>query len=345
MTFFAELNPDQRRETINTRQRFQSFREARARLPPYRGSMVWAKARGHEYLSRVGYDKRGRRRQSSLGRRSDETERVKAEFERGREEAQGRLRNLEGVMQRQSAVNRALGLGRIPLIGAKILRALDDNGLLGGGIRVIGTNAIYAYEAAAGVHLDPGLTTTEDIDLLVDSRARLAFVATEDVEATSLLDILRRVDKSFVRTEQDFRAANRDGYLVDLVKALRNPPWSEGAFAIGDDPNDLTAVEIEGLSWLENAPSFEATVIDERGEPLRLVTADPRVFAIHKRWMATRPDREPIKRQRDGDQARVVAALVATFMPHLGVESKELRMLPTALVEDAKPMFEAPRPR
>src|SRR5271165_5749493 len=233
MTFFAELNPDQRRETINTRQRFQSFREARARLPPYRGSMVWAKARGHEYLSRVGYDKRGRRRQSSLGRRSDETERVKAEFERGREEAQGRLRNLEGVMQRQSAVNRALGLGRIPLIGAKILRALDDNGLLGGGIRVIGTNAIYAYEAAAGVHLDPGLTTTEDIDLLVDSRARLAFVATEEIEAASLLRILQRVDRSFVRTARNFRAANRDGYLVDPVKALRNPPWSESRVAIG----------------------------------------------------------------------------------------------------------------
>ncbi len=148
-----------------------------------------------------------------------------------------------------------------------------------------------------------------------------------------------------MRTAGNFRAANRDGYLVDLVKPARNPPWSEGAVAIGDDPDDLTAVEIEGLSWLESAPSFEATVIDERGEPLRLVTADPRVFAIHKRWMATRTDREPIKRQRDGDQARVVAALVATFMPRLGVEPKELRMLPTALVEDAKPMFEAPRLR
>jgi len=305
--------------------------------------MVWSRTKGHDYLMRVGYDKRGRRRQSSLGRRSDDTERIKAEFERGREEAKDRLRDLGQVMERQAAVNRALGLGRMPLIGARILRALDDSGLLDGGIRVIGTNAIYAYEAAAGVHLDPGLTTTEDIDLLLDSRARLAFVATDELEAASLLRILQRVDKSFMRTERDFRAANRDGYLVDLVKALRNPPWSESRVAIGDDPNDLAAVEIEGLSWLESAPAFEATVIDERGEPLRLVTADPRVFAIHKRWMSTRADREPMRRRRDEDQAKTVAALVATFMPQLAVEHKELQMLPSALIDGAKPMFEPPR--
>ena len=307
----------------------------------YRGSMVWAKANGHEYLARVAYDRSGRRRQSSLGRRSDEAERIKAGFEQGREEARARLKDLDLVLARQAAVNRALGLGRTPLLAARILRALDDNGLLGGGVRVIGTNALYAYEAAAGVHLEPGLTATEDIDLLLDSRARLAFVATEDVDAPSLLRILQRVDKSFRRTEQDFRAANRDGYLVDLVKATRNPPWAESAVRVGDDPDDLAAVEIEGLAWLDSAPAFEATIIDERGEPSRLVTVDPRVFAIHKLWISERGDREPIRRRRDADQAKAVAALVGAFMPQLLVERDDLRMLPGALVDSARPMFAA----
>jgi hypothetical protein len=336
---FVELNPDQRREAINARQRFEAWREARARERAFRGSMVWSKTKGYDYLMRVAYDKRGRRRQSSLGRRNEEMERIKADFERGREEARGRLRALDQTVARQAAVNRALGLGRMPLIAARILRALDDNGLLDGGIRVIGTNAIYAYEAAAGVHVDPGLTTTEDIDLLLDSRARLAFVATEDFESPSLLRILQRVDKTFLRTEREFRAANRDGYLVDFVKALRNPPWSESVTRIGEDADDLAAVEIEGLAWLESAPVFEATVIDQRGGPFRLVTVDPRVFAIHKRWMSERSDREPIKRRRDDEQARAVAALVATFMPQLSVEPAELRMLPRVLIEEAKPMF------
>jgi hypothetical protein len=83
------------------------------------------------------------------------------------------------------------------------------------------------------------------------------------------------------------------------------------------DPDDLIAVEIEGLAWLESAPTFESTAIDERGAPLRLVTPDPRVFAIHKLWMSRRPDREPLRRRRDADQARAVAALVAAFMPQL----------------------------
>ena len=340
--FFIELNPDQRREAINTSQRFQAWREAQARARDYRGSMVWATARGADYLTRVAYDKQGRRRQKSLGRRSEATERIKAEFERGRAEANERVDAIASVLARQSAVNRALALGRVPLLSARILRALDAAGMLDGGIRIIGTNAIFAYEAAAGVRIDAGLTTTEDIDLLLNSRARLAFVASGHLEIASLLRILQRVDKSFRRTDQSFRAANRDGFLVDLVKPLRNPPWANSPTSIGDDPDDLTAVEIDGLAWHESSPPFEAVVIDERGEPLRFVTSDPRVFAIHKAWMSSRPDREPIKRRRDAEQARAVARLVATFMPHLAVEPSALRMLPAKLVDETKPLFAVP---
>jgi hypothetical protein len=89
----------------------------------------------------------------------------------------------------------------------------------------------------------------------------------------------------------------------------------------------------------ERAPPFEATVIDDRGEPLRLVTSDPRVFAIHKYWLSMRADREPIKRRRDADQARAVASLVATFLLQLPVGPRDLRMLPAKLIDEAKPMF------
>ena len=63
---FVELNPDQR-EAINTRQRFEAWREARVRARSFRGSVVWSTTKGHDYLMRVGYDRRGRRRQSRLG--------------------------------------------------------------------------------------------------------------------------------------------------------------------------------------------------------------------------------------------------------------------------------------
>ena len=336
---FTDLNPDQRREVINTQQRYAGLVQAQARRDAFRGSMVWGESKGRQYLMRSAYDKQGKRRQTSLGPRSAETERIKAEFDQGRVEARARWEGLRVVMDRQAAVNRALGLGRVPLLGARIIRALDASGLLGGAIRVLGTNALYAYEAAAGVRIESGLTATEDIDLLLDSRARLQFVATGEEETASLLRVLRQVDASFERSREPFRARNRDGYIVDLIKPLRSPPWRQEPVRLGDDANDLEAVELEGLAWHESAPAFEAVAIDERGEPLRIVASDPRVFAIHKYWLAQRLDREPIKKPRDLQQARVVAALTAAFLPHLRLDGDDLRMLPKALVAEALPLF------
>lgn len=337
---FQELNNDQRREAVNTRQRYAAFREAKAHADAHRGSMVWNEIKGREYLVRSSYDKKGIRRQSSLGVRSPETERTKDEFERGRQEANARLKNLKEIMARQAAINRAVGLARVPLIGAKIIRALDQSGMLGSGIRVLGTNSIYAYEAAAGILIDPGLTATEDIDLLFDSRARLAFVATDDISDRSLLAVLQKTDRSFRKTQEAFRAANRDGYLVDLIKPMRNPPWLPDETQVGSDPNDLVAVELEGLAWHESAPPFEAIAMDEKGEPLRIVTSDPRVWAAHKIWVSKREDRDVNQRARDAAQARLVARLVAKYLPHLPFDAEQMRMMPKDVFDQARPLFE-----
>ncbi len=336
---FQELNGDQRREAVNTQQRYAAYREAEARSEGYRGSMSWKKIQGRNYLVRSYYGKSGVRRQTSLGLRSKKTEAIKQEFDHGRSEAQDRLKDLKPVIARQSAINRAVGLGRVPLAGAKVIRALDQAGLLGSGIRILGTNAIYAYEAAAGVRIDPGLTATEDIDLLFDARQRLSFMASDEVSHPSLLRLLQKADPGFRRTSRKFQAANRDGYLVDLIKPLRDPPWTKEKERIGADAEDLLAAEIEGLAWQESAPSFEAIAIDERGEPCRVVTTDPRVWAAHKLWLSKRKDREPAKRRNDAAQARAVGQLVAKYLQHLPYAAADLRMLPKRVFEEAKPLF------
>lgn len=339
MIEFQELNGDQRREVVNTQQRYAAYREAAERHDSYRGSMVWKEINGRDYLVRSHYGKSGVRRQTSLGLRSKQTDAIKLEFERGRSEAQERLKNLKAVIARQSAINRAIGLSRVPLIVARIIRALDHAKMLGSGIRVLGTNAIYAYEAAAGVRIDPGLTATDDIDLLFDSRRNLTFIANEEVAYPSLLHLLQKVDGSFNRSTLKFRAANKDGYLVDLIKPLRDPPWRKSKDQVGADAEDLLAVEIEGLAWHENAPSFEAIVIDEKGEPFRMVATDPRVWVAHKLWLSKRLDREPIKRRNDEAQARAIGGLVAKYLPNLPYVADEMRMLPKAVFEDAVPLF------
>lgn len=332
---------------VNSRQRFEGFRAAQKRADGYRGSMVFSETAGVDYLLRSYYDpKTGLRRQKSLGRRSAETEAIKAAFDTGRAEADADLAAARAAIERQAAINRAIGLGRVPDPGARILRALDAAGVLGHGLRVVGTNALFAYEAAAGIRFPVEVTTTEDIDILFDARARLAFSVEEDQDGRSLLALLRKVDRSFIRTSAAFRARNRDGYLVDLIRPMREPPWKTEPSSLAEhggapDTDDLAAVGVEGLNWQENAAPFEAMAIDQRGYPTRIVASDPRAFAVHKLWLSTRPDRAAEQRARDLAQARAVGQLVASHMPHLPFDPKGLKNFPLPLVEAATTLFAA----
>lgn len=334
-----DFNNDQRREFVNTQQRFGAWTSARRRLLETRGSMVWQTKKGSDYLLRSYYEKSGKRHQRSLGVRSERTEALKREYEHGRAEAKARFKEIDAVLARQAAINRALALGRVPMPSARIIRALDDIGALGAGIRVVGTNAIYAYEAAAGVVVDAGITATGDIDLLFDSRGGLRFIISAEISEPSLLAVLQSVDKSFHRTRQSFRAQNDEGYIVDLIKPMRSHPWKADPAQLGNAAGDIVASEIEGLVWLESAPVFEAIAIDERGFPLRIVAADPRVFAAHKHWVSQRVDREPIKRRRDADQAIVVGGLVGQYLTYLPFEVEQLKMLPKTVAEAAAHLF------
>jgi hypothetical protein len=335
MDKFIELTNDQRREMINTRQRFHAFRQAEARAHSYRGSMVWEITKGHEYLIRAYYeDGSVRRRQKSLGRRTAETELIKKTFDVERIEAGEDKKSRKALLVQQAAINRVLGLGRVPQMAAKILRNVEAAGLLGSGLRVVGTNALYAYEAACGVFLDPGMTTTEDIDLLFDARRHLRLIGKKPERGAVFLDLLQSADPSFKRLNTTFRAQNRDGYLVDVIKPLRNAPWKPER-GLSSNENDLEAVGIEGLIWLENAPGFEQLVLDERGSPLRMVAVDPRIFAVHKHWLSKRIDRDPLQKGRDLAQARAVFALVQNHLQHLPLSAGELKMIPKAIVEQA----------
>src|SRR5260370_42102688 len=124
MMEFQELNSDQRREAVNTQQRYAAYREAAERAKGYRGSMVWTQIKGRDYLVRSHYDPSGVRRQISLGPRSKATETIKLDYERGRSDTRYRPKNLTAVIERQSALNRGIRLRRLPLTGETIISAL-----------------------------------------------------------------------------------------------------------------------------------------------------------------------------------------------------------------------------
>jgi hypothetical protein len=342
---FQELDQAQLKEQINTQQLFQGYMEAARRAAGYRGSMAFAQRRNVELLLKDFYDPiTGVKKQSSLGLRSPENEEILRRFVEGKAEAQERVNNLSKILTTQAAVNKARKLGRVPEVGAKIIRALDSTGLLGKGVKVVGTNAMFAYEAQTGFLFPDSATSTEDIDILLDARAKIRFTGqTPEMERT-IMGLLKKVDKTFEKTPRTFQAANAKGYLVDLIRPQRDPPWKSEPTSISSDPNDLEAVQIAGLSWHENAPTFEAVALDVRGFPVRIVAPDPRAFAVHKHWLSKQPDRRTDKRMRDAYQAKLVGALVARHMPHLPFDPEVLKSFPKEVVDAAEHLFENPEP-
>jgi hypothetical protein len=190
---------------------------------------------------------------------------------------------------------------------------LDEAGV-GDSFMLLGTQALYAYEAAAGVQFIAELLASGDVDLLYDTRKKMTVVS-EKMHGDGLLGLLKKADRSFecIR-KRGFRAANAGQFMVDLIIA---PRGMHAAEPVTFADNDLVASEVPGLQWLLNVPKLETVAIDEDGWPVPLRTPDPRAFALHKAWLSQKPDREPVKKPRDLAQAKAVAAVVRDYMPHL----------------------------
>lgn len=317
MEFYAEYTNEQRRQLIDVQQAFGAWRPASLEL--YRmGGLYWNTSHGRRYL----YEKReGRRR--SLGRETTALAQRKATHDARGQELRKFVKPLTQRLERMAPVNRAMGLGRIPTIAAKILRALDEEGLLGVHLIVAGTNALFAYEAAAGVMIGGEHVATGDADLLWDTRQSLLLAATR-VRRDGLMSILREVDPTFM-TSYGFNPTNSAGYIVDLLT-----PESDDFQQMR--PNaDVEAQQMTGAEWLLQGPHFDQTIVGADGLPLRIVAPEPRTYALHKLWVSRRKDRTPIKRPRDIAHARVVEDLSSKYLG-LNTSAKEMPWLPPDLV-------------
>ncbi len=304
----------QRLHQVNSEQLFENYRTAANHSKVYTYGMRWKAVRGKEYLFK-DRDRSGNGR--SLGPKSVATEALLANFNAGRAAAQERLQLITAGLEEQARLNKALRLNRVPRVIARVLRELDLAGLHGD-FTVIGTQALYAYEAAAGAHFILELLASGDVDLLYDARKKLTVVS-EKLDGNGLLGLLKKADRTFecIR-ENGYRAANAGQFMVDLVVA---PGGMRAATSVTFAEADLIAAEVPGLQWLLNSPNLEAVAIDEDGWPVPMRVPDPRAFALHKAWLSSQKTREPLKKPRDFDQAQAVAKLVRDYLPHLKFEN------------------------
>jgi hypothetical protein len=326
----SELTADQRRQLIDAQQAFRAWRTAdREFRHSYRGQMYWRKVRGREYLSR----KYPPNVWEQIGPRSAETEQVKEEYTAQRSAMRSRLSRLAKRLDDMAPLNKAMGLGRVPSIAARVLRKLDERALLGTHVFVAGTHSLYAYEARSGILFSGELTATTDIDFLWDARQRFTFLM-QDIHQRGVIGLLKQVDETFRRTAT-YRAENADPYLVEMIRPLRKNEVLRPELQMSRAEGDFEPASIEGLQWLLNAPKFEEVAIAEDGRSLLISCVDPRAFALHKLWLSRRENRQGVKRRRDELQARAVAAVATQYMG-LRFERRELTSLSKELADGIK---------
>lgn len=309
-----ELPDDAMRQHIDASAVFSAYEEAQAEAAKVRGGMYWhkgpAKAPHQIYLVRTsagGSEK-------SLGPRSPETERIYEAFLQRKQAAQDRLAGLKESVAKHKRMNRALRVGRVSTIVVALLNKLSES-QLGEHFRVVGTHALYAYEAAAGVRFDDGTLATLDIDLLWDVRKRVAFATALNRIDSSMLGVLRQVDSTFrVRDTQKYTAVNKDGFEVDIIRREQMPD-DPHRIRLSDDEDDLWVAQAPRANELLDAAPFSSVIVASNGDMARMNTLEPLAFARFKRWMSGLPARDPLKSRRDASQAAAVEHVVREYLP------------------------------
>jgi len=273
-----------------------------------RGGMLWRVVDTKRYLIRTSPSGA----QKSLGRETPETTAIHERFTEKKRVLEMRLQSLRATLDEQRRLNRALRVGRVPRIVVDTLNALAS-GNVAGSFMTVGTHALYAYEAAAGIRLDDGTLATRDIDLFYDAKTHLRLLNSLRVQKTTLLGILRRADPTFrVRGDQKQTAVNDQGFEVDIIRR-EHRGGDPHPMALADDADEdaLWAVQVSTGDQMESGGRFRQMVVSATGEMASMETLDPRTFVRIKNSLAESPSRDRLKAPKDAGQAKVIEWLLA----------------------------------
>ena len=278
------------RIAINVQQAYDSLIEIARELRDYRHSIGWKAIRDQDYLYNNTINK-------SLGVRSALTEAQHASYTEKKKQLRSLYASYDFKLKLQCAFYKAAKLPQIDSDKAKLCQALDTHNLLGTAVIVVGTVCIAAYEMEAQAHLDTQLAT-EDIDL--------SWVRETDAGEPILWPALKELDETFCVTEKDFQARNRSGIILDLISSMER---------IGTACHEpLKAIALDGQEWLLNGTWVSQVVCGTDRTPCRIVSPDPRWFALHKWWLSNVADRNRFKVKKD----RAHAVAVWDALPKMG---------------------------
>ncbi len=311
MPDFLELTENQSRQYIDAQALVRAQGEALDDAAQVRGSMIWRELRGVRYLIRTS----AASAQKTIGPNSPDTQAIYERFMERKQAATVRVKSLAERLEEQRKLNRLYGVGRAPNVIVKLLNALQKAGIAGQFLTV-GTNAIYAYESACGVRVGTEAMATRDMDLLFDTRRRMAFVSTLRRLDTSLLAVLRKADPTFrVLRDQLQTAVNDDGYEVDIIRRTAKD-GDPHPLRMGSNEDDLWAAQVSSGEKMVAGRKFQQLVVAASGHMARMQTLHPLDFVRIKTQLAASQQRDPLKRPKDKLQAEVVRKLWDSYLQH-----------------------------
>ena len=288
-----ELSESQKRQYIDAETVFAALAQAKKAAAEVRGSMFWRELKGTRTLIRSS----ATGAQKSLGAYSEATQKLFDSFMLRKTSVELRVKTLKAQLATQQRLNRAHRVGRVPNIVVSLLNVMAKAGV-DAHFLVVGTHALYAYEAAAGVRIAEQAMATRDVDMLFDTRKRLAFFTLMEKLDSSLIGLLRKADASFeVVEDQHYTARNNDGFEVDIIRRM----------AHGRDPHPLLA----------SARRFEQVVVATSGEMALMRTVHPLDFARIKLALSQQIGRDANKRGKDALQSAIIDTLVTNYLPTL----------------------------
>lgn len=320
---FYEYTDLQRKQKLNSKMLYESYLEVLHLYNlQFRYKMLWQKHKdGYQLLAKENL-KTGKR--EYLGRRNDETEQISDSFRHSKSQIKERLKNLKEKLKRDEKLNKLDGIARAPKELVALFHKINELGL-DDKLIVIGTNSLYAYEAKAGIMIEEEHLATHDIDILNRKNKGVSFIFTELSETASAIELLQSIDKSFYQSPKvPYRFINKDGVWIELIipttEAVHNTKEKRSFFS------DVTPLAMEGMQWLENARLFKETIVGTNGRSANITTIHPLEYAIYKKWLGQREDRDFLKHTRDIEQSKLVTNIIIEYMPNIDIKKEVLNL-------------------
>lgn len=305
---FVRFSADSQRIIGNLESAYETWLATTREFQALPVSMYWVRRGETDYLS---VKNSSQAPGTTNGKRTAETEKQYEAYQTRKGALKDRLASINATLTERVTLYRSLKLPIILDRQAELLRALDLAGKLSMDLMVVGTNAFSAYELHCGARFPTGNEETEDFDLAWcrgSKAARFLAVSNEDQKPRALLDILHSIDSTYqINPKRPYQAVANDGYAVELLAApSRHPLPAEEAF----DPM-ASFVEQE---WLLRGRPISAIVATPRGRAAPLYVPDPRWMALHKLWLAQKPERKASKKEKDARQGAVLLDAVRHFL-------------------------------